>query len=36
MFPVQSNSLYDFRVLNPKSARDIDLIASYLRGKKAI
>ena len=29
-------TLYDFRVLNPKSARDIDLIASYLRGKKAI
>lgn len=28
--------LYDFRVLDPKSARDLPIIASYLRGKKAI
>lgn len=28
--------LYDFRVLNPKISRDVELIASYLRTKKAI
>lgn len=28
--------LHDFRVLNPKSARDLGVIATYLKGKKAI
>ncbi len=28
--------LYDFRVLNPADMRDVGIIASYLRGKKAI
>ena len=28
--------LHDFRVLDPDSPRDIGIIASYLRGRKAI
>ena len=28
--------LHDFRALNPKSAYDLGVIASYLRGRKAI
>ena len=28
--------LYDFRVLNPRMNRDVELIAAYLQNKKAI